>query len=196
MAKKTIEPTTALIPLPAVMVSCQRPGEKPNIITIAWTGIACSEPPMVSISIRKNRYSYDIIKETGEFVINITTQKLARATDLCGVASGKSHDKFKLAGLTPARAWKVKAPLIAECPINLECVTRTVLSLGSHDMFVAEIVATHIDEEILEKDGHISIEKLDPLVYCSKAHQYWAGLSTLVGRYGFTSAELKTRKKS
>jgi len=187
---------TALIPLPAAMVSCQKNADKPNIITISWIGIICSEPPMLSISIRKNRFSHQIIKESGEFVVNMTTRKLAEATDICGATSGRDTDKFTLTGLTPAPSSRVKAPLIAECPINLECQTRTVLALGSHDMFVAEIVATHVDEEILDDQGKIDIEKLDPLVYCTKARQYWAGLTQLVGEYGYTSVGVKSRKKS
>jgi flavin reductase (DIM6/NTAB) family NADH-FMN oxidoreductase RutF len=196
MAKKIFEPMTALIPLPAVMVSCQKPGEKPNIITIAWTGIACSEPPMLSIGVRKNRFSYDIIKSTGEFVVNLTTRDLARVTDLCGVVSGRDEDKFKLTGLTPAPSEKVQVPLIAECPINLECQTRTVLELGSHDLFVAEIVATHIDESVLDDENHLDIKKLDPLIYCTKTRQYWAGLTQFVGRYGYTAVENRDRKRS
>ena len=196
MTKRIFEPMTALMPLPAVMVSCQRPNEKPNIITIAWTGIVCSDPPMLSISIRKGRYSHDIIQSTGEFVVNITTKDLARATDLCGLVSGRNQNKFELVGLTPVMGDKVKAPLIAESPINLECRTKTVLELGSHDMFVAEIVATHIDENILEGDGRVNIEKMNLLVYCTQARQYWAGLSTMIGKHSFTSAELKARDKS
>jgi flavin reductase (DIM6/NTAB) family NADH-FMN oxidoreductase RutF len=196
MSKKRFEPMTALMPLPAVMVSCQQQGDKPNIITIAWIGIVCSEPPMLSISIRKNRYSHHIIRDTGEFVVNITTRKLAEQTDVCGVTSGRDSDKFKLAGLTPELASKVMVPLIKECPINLECQTRTVLELGSHDMFVAEIVATHIDEGILDEDGRIDIQKLDPLVYCTKAREYWAGLTEFVGDYGYMSPQVKARKRN
>ncbi len=196
MAKKIFEPMTALVPLPAVMVSCQRPEEPPNIITIAWTGIVCSEPPMLSISVRKDRFSHSIIKSTGEFVVNITTGDLAEVTDICGMISGRNEDKFKLTGLTPLPSSKVRVPLIAECPINLECQTRTVLELGSHDMFVAEIVATHIDEAMLDNDGRLNIKKLDPLVYCTKARQYWVGLSQFVGKYGFTSAAQRDRKRS
>lgn len=195
MSKKTFEPMTALIPLPAVMVSCQKPGERPNIITIAWTGIVCSEPPMLSISIRKNRFSFEIIKSTGEFVVNITNRKLARATDICGVASGRDYDKFELAHLTPAPCTKVSPPMIAECPINLECQTRSVLELGTHYMFVAEIVATHIDDAILDEQGHLDIQKLDPLIYFPKARQYWSGLTEFVGKYGFMGAELRVAKK-
>jgi len=194
--KKLFEPMTALIPLPAVMVSCQTPDDRPNIITIAWIGIICSEPPMLSISIRKDRYSHKIIKSTGEFVVNLTTQKLAEVTDICGAVSGRDHDKFEMNNLTPSPAQKVAAPLIAESPINLECQVRTVLELGSHDMFIAEIVATHIDEELLDSRGRLDIEKLDPLVYCTKARQYWSGLNNLIGNYGYTSSGIRTRKKN
>jgi len=196
MAKKIFEPMTALIPLPAVMVTCQRPGERPNIITVAWTGIACSEPPIITISIRKNRYSHEIIESTGEFVVNITNSALAEATDICGVASGRDTDKFELTGLTPSPASKVFVPLIEECPINLECQTRRVLELGSHDMFVGEIVATHISEEVLDGRGRLDIEKLDPLIYCTKARQYWAGVTKMLGVYGFTKGKPAVREKT
>jgi flavin reductase (DIM6/NTAB) family NADH-FMN oxidoreductase RutF len=196
MSKKVYDPITALIPLPAVMVTCQKPQEKANIITVSWTGIVCSEPPMISISIRKNRYSHDIIKSTGEFVVNITNHELATATDICGVVSGRDHDKFKLAGLTSEPASKVRVPMIAECPINMECQTRTVIELGSHDIFIAEIIATHIDERVIGSDGRIDVEQLDPLIYCTKARQYWSGLSRMDGKYGFTGGDPKLRKKS
>lgn len=195
MTKRIYEAMTALIPLPAVMVSCQRPEERPNIITIAWTGIVCSEPPMLSISIRKNRYSHKIVLETGEFVVNMTTRTLAEATDICGVVSGKDCDKFKAAKLTALPASKVMAPLIAECPINLECQTRTVLHLGTHDMFVAEIVATQIDEGILDDDGKLDIARLDPLIYCPKAREYWAGVTNMVGKYGFMSPRIRDKSE-
>ena len=193
MSKKIFDPITALVPLPAVMVSCQKPNEKPNIITISWTGIVCSEPPMLSISVRKNRFSYEIIKSTGEFVVNITNHRLAKATDICGVASGRDHDKFALAGLTPEEASIVQVPLIKESPINLECQTRSIIELGSHDLFIAEIVATHIDDDILDSEGRIDIQKLDPLAYCAKARQYWSGFSRPEGRYGFTAEDLKSK---
>ena len=191
MSKKIYDPITALVPLPAAMISCQKPNEKPNIITISWTGIVCSEPPMLSISVRKNRFSYDIIKSTGEFVVNITTHQLVKATDICGVVSGKDRDKFELAGLTPETASKVRVPMIKESPINLECQTRSVIELGSHDIFIAEIVATHIEEDILDSDGRIDIRKLDPLAYCTKARQYWSGFSRMEGRYGFSAENTK-----
>jgi len=196
MAKKIYDPITALMPLPAVMVSCQKPNGRPNIITVSWTGIVCSEPPMLSISVRKNRFSHDIIKSTGEFVVNITNHLLARSTDICGVVSGRDQDKFKLAGLTPEPSSKVRVPMIKESPINLECQTRSVIELGSHDIFIAEIVATHIEESVIDQDGHIDIKRLDPLAYCTKARQYWSGFSRLEGRYGFTSEDLKSDKES
>lgn len=196
MSKKIYDPLTALIPLPAAMISCQRPNERPNIITISWTGIVCSEPPMLSISIRKSRFSYDIIKSTGEFVVNITNHSLVEQTDLCGVVSGRDYDKFALTGLTPEPASKVRVPMIKECPINLECQTRKVLELGTHDAFIAEIVATHINESILDSEGRVDIKLLDPLAYCTKARQYWSGLSRLEGRYGFTGEEIKAKKKN
>jgi flavin reductase (DIM6/NTAB) family NADH-FMN oxidoreductase RutF len=167
----------------------------PNIITIAWTGIVCSEPPMLSISIRKNRFSHSIIKSTGEFVVNITTRALAEATDICGVASGRDNDKFALAGLTPCPSSVVKVPIIAECPINLECQTRTVLELGSHDMFVAEIVATQIDEAVLDGKGRLNVERLDPLIYCTKAREYWAGITQLIGQYGYTKGRSREARE-
>ena len=190
MAKQNMGPLTALVPLPAVMISCQKPDSRPNIITVSWTGIVCSEPPMLSISIRKNRFSYDIIKSTGEFVVNMTNHTLAHATDLCGSYSGRDYDKFEMAELTPEMATKVRVPMIAESPINLECQVRTRIELGSHDIFIAEIVESHIDDSVLT-DGKLDIEKLDPLVYCTKARQYWSGLSVNEGRYGFTVEKTK-----
>ena len=130
-----------LYPVPAVMISCQRPGERPNIITVAWTGTICSDPAMVSISVRKERYSYDIIRETGEFVINLTTNDLTFATDYCGVKSGKDVDKFKEMNLTPSKSKTISAPGISESPVSLECKVKQVLELGSHDMFLAKLSA-------------------------------------------------------
>jgi len=194
VSKKIYDPMTALMPLPAVMVSCQKQGGKPNIITIAWTGIVCSEPPMISISVRKNRHSYDLIKLSGEFVVNITGHNLVKQTDICGTFSGADYDKFELVELTPEPASKVKVPMIAESPINLECQVRQMIELGTHDIFIAEIVATHIDDSILGDNGKLDVGKLDPLVYCPNARQYWSGLSRLEGKYGHTVKEMKDRK--
>ena len=137
MSKEYWKPGNMLYPVPAVMVSCGREGEKPNIITVAWAGTICSDPAMVSISVRKERYSHDIIKETGEFVINLVNKRLVRATDYCGVKSGRDVDKFAQTRLTPQASRYVKAPGIEESPVNIECKVTEVKELGSHDMFLA-----------------------------------------------------------
>ena len=143
MVKQLWKPGNMLYPLPVVMVSLADRDGRPNIITLAWVGTVCTNPPMVSISVRPERYSYPILKETGEFVINLTTKELAFATDYCGVKSGRDVDKFKEMGLTPIPASEVKAPMIKESPVNIECKVRQILPLGSHDMFLADVVAVH-----------------------------------------------------
>ncbi len=183
MPKKLLEPQTMLFPLPAVMVSCQKKGEKPNIITLAWVGVVCSEPPMVGIAIRKNRFSFDIIKESKEFVINVPRGGLLKATDFCGTTSGKDVDKFAECGLTPVKGSKVNAPLIEECPVNLECVVRQMPDLGSHYLFIGEIVATHVDTEYLDEKGEPDVGKMCLFCYCPKAHQYRA-VSEVLAEYG------------
>ena len=183
MGRQNWKPGNMLYPLPAGMVSCQRPGEKPNIITLAWTGTICSSPAMVSISVRPERYSYGIIRETGEFVINLTTEKLVRATDWCGVRSGRDFDKFKEMGLTPGRSAHVAAPLIEESPVNLECRTTQVLELGSHHMFVAEIVGVDVDEQYLDENGKFRLNEAGPMVY---SHGEYFGLGEKLGSFGYS----------
>ncbi|MCD6162331.1 MAG: flavin reductase family protein [candidate division Zixibacteria bacterium] len=189
MAKKSLMPTTLLTPLPAVLVACGDIDDRPNIITIAWCGIVCSKPPMISVSITEKRYSYELIKKSGEFVVNMTGSNLVKEVDFCGNNSGRDFDKFKTTGLTPEPAQKIKAPLIKESPINLECMVRQTLNLGSHYIFIAEIVATHIDKSILNSDGALDVEKLDPLIYAANARQYWSGLSKVHGFYGYTKGK-------
>jgi flavin reductase (DIM6/NTAB) family NADH-FMN oxidoreductase RutF len=186
MAKKQLPSQTLLIPLPVVMVSCQSEG-KPNIITLAWVGVVCSEPPMVGISIRPSRHSFGIIKESKEFVLNIVNEDLVKQADFCGSYSGREVDKFKELNLTPIIGEKVKAPLIKESPINLECQVKDIIELGTHHLFLGEIIATHINEEYLDVKGNPDIAKLKPIVYCTKAHQYWGGLSKVLGTYGYTA---------
>jgi len=183
MPKELLEPQTMLFPLPAVMVSCQEEGKRPNIITLAWVGVVCSEPPMVGISIRKNRYSFDIIKESKEFVINIPRGGLLKAVDFCGTTSGKDVDKFAECGLTPMKGTKVNAPLIEECPVNLECVVRQIPDLGSHCLFIGEIVATHVDSEYLNEKEEPDVGKMKLFCYCPKAHEYRA-VSEVLAEYG------------
>lgn len=191
MSKKEFSPKTILIPLPAVMVSCAAEGYKPNIITISWIGIVNSEPPMLSISVTPQRFSYNIIKKSGEFVVNLTSEKNLEAVDFCGTKSGCDIDKFETMKLTPIKASKVSAPLIKECPINLECQIRQSSILGTHEMFVAEIVSMHIDEEYLDSSGRPDIDKIKPLVYCPGARQYRGGLTELLGRYGTVAGDKK-----
>jgi flavin reductase (DIM6/NTAB) family NADH-FMN oxidoreductase RutF len=172
MSKKALLPETILFPLPAVMVSCRHKNERPNIITLSWVGVVCSEPPMVGIAIRKNRFSYGIIKKSGTFVVNVPKGDQLKATDFCGTVSGKSTDKFAEMKLTPATCEKTGAPMIEECPVSLECVVRQELELGSHTLFIGEIVATHIDSEYLDEKGRPDVGKMKLFCYCPKAHQY------------------------
>ncbi len=184
MSKVLLPPKTMLIPLPAVMVSCVAEGFKPNIITISWIGIVNSEPPMLSISVKPNRHSHQIIKKSGEFVVNLTSESNVKMADFCGNKSGRKYDKFKEMNLTPIPAQKISCPIIKECPINLECRVTQSFVLGTHEMFIAEIVAMHIDEECLDAKGNPDIDKLMPLVYCTGARQYRGGLAKLLGQYG------------
>ena len=194
MAKEIWRPGNMLYPLPAVMVSCQKPEEKPNIITVAWTGTICSAPAMVSISVRPERYSYHIIKETGEFVINLTTEKLAYATDYCGVRSGKDVDKFKEMHLTPGRCEGVNAPLIEESPVNIGCRVKQVLELGSHHMFLADVVAVHADEHYMDENNRFDLNLAKPLVY---SHGEYMGTGKQLGTFGYSvKKKKKTSKKA
>ena len=182
-AKKVWKPGNMLYPVPAVMVSCQRGDEKPNIITVAWTGTVCSDPAMVSVSIRPERYSYGIIKESGEFVINLTNEALVRSADLCGVCSGRDTDKFKASGLTAEPANKVKCPLIAESPVNIECRVKKALDLGSHSMFIAEVLCVDVAEKYIAKNGRLELEKAGLSVY---SHGEYFGLGKKLGSFGYS----------
>ena len=172
--KVSFKPGTMIYPLPAVMVSCGNSPENYNIITVAWTGTICTDPPMCYVSIRKERHSHKLIKETGEFVINITTEALAKATDWCGVRSGRDYNKFKEMHLTPQQGQVVKAPLIAESPLNIECRVVEVKELGSHDMFIAEVVAVNAEEKLIDKStGAFQLNHAEPLAY---SHGKYYGL--------------------
>lgn len=192
MGKLTFKPGTMLNPVPAVMVSCGDEKEK-NIITIAWTGIINSDPPMTYVSVRKERHSHDIIKRTGEFVINLTTEKLAFATDYCGVRSGRDVDKFKEQNLTPEKSKVVSCPSIAESPVNIECRVTEVKELGTHDMFMAEIVSVSVDEELMDETGKFCLEEAGLLAY-NHGH-YFALRKTPLGRFGYSVMKAKTKKK-
>ncbi len=193
MSKIKLNPGAVLAPVPAVMVSCGREGEKPNIITIAWTGVINSDPPMTYISVRKERFSHDIISETGEFVINLTTEALAFATDWCGVKSGKDFDKFGEQKLTAVESRSVKCPSIGESPVNIECRVTEIKELGSHDMFMAEIVSVSADESIMDGSGALHFEKAGLVVYC---HGHYYPLEKReIGRFGYSVMKPKTKKR-
>lgn len=183
MSKQIWKPGNMLYPLPVVMVSVADKEGKQNIITIAWTGTICSDPPMVSISVRPERYSYHMIKETGEFVINLTTKELAFATDYCGVKSGRDVDKFAAMQLTPVQGEKVKAPFIAESPVNLECKVTEVKHLGTHDMFMAEVVCVHADEKYMDEQNRFHLEMADPIVY---SHGTYMTTGEKIGTFGYS----------
>lgn len=173
----------AVSPARVVMVSLADRDGRPNIITLAWVGTVCTNPPMVSISVRPERYSYPILKETGEFVINLTTKELAFATDYCGVKSGRDVDKFKEMGLTPIPASEVKAPMIKESPVNIECKVRQILPLGSHDMFLADVVAVHADEKYMDEKHKFHLEQAEPIIY---SHGSYFGCGELLGTFGYS----------
>lgn len=190
MAKQIWKPGNMLYPLPAVMVTVADKEGNPNIITVAWAGTVCTNPPMVSISVRPERYSYHMIDETGEFVINLTTEKLAYATDYCGVRSGKDVDKFKELHLTPEKAEYVNAPLIAESPVNIECKVVKKETPGSHHIFLAEVKAVHVDDAYMDQKGRFALEKTDPIVY---VHGQYYSLGKLLGTFGY-SVKKPTKK--
>jgi len=192
MAKTNWKPGTMLYPLPAVLVSCGENPEEYNLLTIAWTGTINSDPPMCSISIRPSRHSYEIIKRTGEFVINLTTEKLARATDWCGVRSGKNENKWEKMGLTPSPAKIVKAPVIAESPVNIECKVKEIIKLGSHDMFLAEVVNVMADENFIDpKTGAFDLNRAGLICY---VHGQYCKVGTGIGKFGW-SVKKKMRRK-
>ena len=183
MSKQTWKPGNMLYPVQAVMVSCRREGEKPNIITVAWAGTICSDPAMVSISVRKERYSHDIIKDSGEFVVNLTTRKLCYATDYCGVKSGRNTDKFADMHLTPQQSVKIAAPAIKESPVNIECKVKDIIELGSHDMFIAEVVAVNVDEKLLDSKGALRLQDADLIAY---SHGQYYTLGDNIGKFGYS----------
>lgn len=189
MSKLIWKPGNLIAPVPAAMVSCGTM-EKPNIITIAWTGNVSSSPAKVSISVRPERYSYGLIKESCEFVLNLTTAALVRAADFCGVRSGREVDKFAQLGLTPLPAREVACPLVGESPVNLECRVCDVIPLGSHDLFLADVLAVHVEEELVDDHGRLRMDQCHLAAY---AHGEYFALGKKVGSFGFSVR--KKRKK-
>lgn len=185
---RSIGPTTYLSPVPVVMLGCADPekGVKPNLITVAWAGVVCSKPPMISVSIRKERYSHRIIAETGEFTLNLTSRALCRATDFCGVKSGRDVDKFAAMELTPIpAAGLAAAPAVQEAPAYLSCKVKQILELGSHDLFLAEVVDVNIAEEYFTESGAINEEAMDLVGY---VHGKYRALSDVLGFFGYAIA--------
>ncbi|MBQ6887027.1 MAG: flavin reductase family protein [Lachnospiraceae bacterium] len=190
MAKQKFKPGNMLYPLPVVMVSVADKAGNKNIVTVAWAGTICSSPPMVSISVRPERYSHHMIMETGEFVINLTTKELAFATDYCGVKSGRDIDKFKEMKLTPVAGDVVSAPLILESPVNIECKVTEVKSLGTHDMFMAEVVAVHADEKYMDEKNRFDLTKAEPIVY---SHGAYLTTGKEIGTFGYSVRKNKPK---
>jgi len=184
MTKLIWKPGTMVYPVPAVMVSCGSEPAEYNIITVSWTGTVCTDPAMCYISIRPSRFSYNIIRKNREFVINLTTKSIAFATDWCGVKSGQKHNKFAETGLTPVPAAKVNAPLIKESPVNIECIVKEIKELGSHHMFISEVVAVHADEEYFDKkSGLFRLSDANPVCYI---HGKYYETGKLIGKFGFS----------
>ena len=184
-------PSTFLLPVPVSLITVAAPEGPGNIITLAWVGAVCSAPPMVSISVRPSRYSYDLLQRSNEFVVNVPRAEQVELVDVCGIVSGRDSDKFALTGMHPVPAAIVGAPLIEECPINLECATRHWLSLGVHDLFIGEIVAAHFNEDVVDGRGRLDKSRLDPLAYVDG--EYWS-LKEKVGSYGFAKKRLEGKK--
>ena len=192
MAKQEWKSGNMLYPLPAVMVSVSDGQGKDNIITVAWAGTVCTNPPMVSISVRPERYSYEFLKKTGEFVINLTTEELAYATDYCGVKSGRDVDKVEVLHRTKEKGSFVKAPMIGESPVSIECKVEEIRKLGSHHMFIAKVLAVHAEESYLNEKNKFEFNKSRPLVY---SHGEYYGIGKRLGDFGYSVRKKKRRKK-
>lgn len=182
MTKVTRSPTTALYPVPAVLVSCGV-GSQANIITLAWAGTLCSDPPMVGIGVRPSRHSHELIKEVGEFVVNLPTAEQVEWVDYCGTVSGRDENKWDVSGFTPISGTEVVVPLIVECPVNIECRLERTLSLGSHDLFIGRVVAVQMDEAVVDDRGRPDIAKASPLAYVNGDYRR---VGEALGTYGFS----------
>lgn len=183
MGKQVWKPGNMVYPVPAVLVTVRDHEGRDNVITVAWTGTVCSNPPMAYISVRKERFSHHMLMESGEFVINLTTEQLSRAADYCGVKSGRDTDKFKMMNLHKGKASKVNVPILEESPVNIECQVTQVLELGSHDMFLAKVVAVDVDEAYIDRNGKFDLAKAAPIVY---SHGNYFGLGKDLGHFGYS----------
>ncbi len=191
MAKTCWKAGTLLAPVPPALISCGTM-DKPNVMTAAWTGIVCTEPTLVYVSIRPSRYSNELIRQTGEFVINIPTVALAKAVDLCGVKSGRNANKFELAGITAEKCHNISAPQIAESPISLECRVKNITAYGTHDMFLAEVLAVNVDETYINAKQALDLQKAGLLAY---AHGFYYALGHKIGKFGWSVEKKSTKRK-
>ncbi len=193
MSKINFKPGNMLYPLPAVLVSCADKDGRSNLLTVAWAGTICTNPPMVSISVRPERYSYDLIKTTKQFVINLTTEELAYATDYCGVRSGRDVDKWKECHLTPIPADTVDCPLVEESPVNIECHVEEIKELGSHHMFIARVTAVHVDEKYMDEKNTFHLNDSKLLAY---SHGTYYSLGKKLGTFGYSVRKKGTKKNA
>ena len=191
MKKQAWKQGNMLYPVPVVMVSCSRPGEKANICTVAWVGTVCSDPPMLSVSIRPERYSHAIIKESGEFVVNLVTEKLTPACDWCGVRSGRDYDKFREMHLTEYPSPFMDTPAILESPVNIYCKVKEQICLGSHDLFLGEVIGVTADEAYMDENGRFDLAATGLIAYC---HGEYYSLDKRQGRFGYSVQKKKTNK--
>lgn len=192
MGKIDFKPGNMLYPLPAVLVTVRDAEGRDNMLTIAWVGTVCTNPPMLYISVRPERYSYHALKDSGEFVVNLTTADMARAVDYCGVRSGKDVDKFEVTGLTRRDAAKVNVPVIEDSPVNIECRVRDVLELGSHHMFLADVVHVTVDDCYMDEKGTFHLERANPLVY---SHGIYCDIGNFIGTFGYSVRKRKKKKR-
>jgi flavin reductase (DIM6/NTAB) family NADH-FMN oxidoreductase RutF len=191
MGKILLERNAFLAPVPVVLLTCVGEDGAPNILTVSWVSVVCGVPPMVGVAVRAERFSYARIRDTGEFVLNIPPAALLRAADFCGTVSGETVDKFAQTNLTPVPGVKVRPPMIEECPINLECVVRHALPLGSHGLFLAEVAAVHADADVVE-DGTIVLGRVAPLTFDPFGGDYWS-LKEVVAHHGFSDGTMPDR---
>jgi flavin reductase (DIM6/NTAB) family NADH-FMN oxidoreductase RutF len=185
MSKIARKPATALYPLPAVLVSCGT-GSQANLITLAWAGTVCSDPPMVALGVRPSRHSYGLITQVGAFVVNLPRADQVRLVDHCGMVSGRDEDKWKACGFTPIPGDKVEVPLVAECPVNIECRLQRTISLGSHDLFIGEVVGIQVDEHVLDDRGRLDVAATDPFTYLNGDYRR---VGELLGTFGFSKRQ-------
>lgn len=191
-AKVLLDPAALLFPVPVVLLSCAGPAGPPNLIAVSWVSVVCATPPLVGVAIRQERRSHEMLCDSGEFVLNIPPAALLRAVDFCGTATGREVDKFRETGLTPVPGVKVHPPLVRECPVNLECVVRETLRLGSHTLFLAEVVAVHADAAVVE-EGQVVAGRIAPLAFDPFGGNYWS-LREVVAHHGFSDGTMPERR--